>query len=108
MSGVLDTTVDLLRADDAHAGRARDDEGEAPPVMADAELLKIVFLNLLVNSAQAMKGQGEITITFRGRTASATIVVTIPVRASLQRFVAAFSRPSSRRNHEAPGLACRQ
>jgi two-component system sensor histidine kinase AtoS len=30
--------------------------------MADVELLKIVFVNLLINSAQAMKGQGDITI----------------------------------------------
>jgi hypothetical protein len=33
--------------------------GNVPPVMADAELLKIVFINLFVNSAQAMKGRGR-------------------------------------------------
>jgi two-component system sensor kinase FixL len=59
---VLITTVELLRADDAHAGVRVTMAGEAPPIMADVELLKIVFVNLLINSAQAMKGQGEITI----------------------------------------------
>ena len=43
-------------------GRPRATEGGAPPILADAELLKIVFLNLLINSTQAMKGQGEISI----------------------------------------------
>ena len=31
--------------------------------MADAELLKIVFINLFLNSAQAMKGQGQVAVT---------------------------------------------
>ena len=31
--------------------------------MADAELLKIVFVNLFVNSAQAMKGHGDVGVT---------------------------------------------
>jgi signal transduction histidine kinase len=30
--------------------------------MADAELLKIAFVNLLINGAQAMQGQGDIRI----------------------------------------------
>lgn len=35
----------------------------APPIMADAELLKIVFVNLLVNGAHAMQGQGVIRVS---------------------------------------------
>jgi len=59
---VLSMTIDLLRGDDAHAGVRVTMTGEAPPIMADVELLKIVFLNLLINSAQAMRGQGVITL----------------------------------------------
>jgi len=59
---VLSATIDLLRADDAHAGVRVTMAGGAPPIDADIELLKIVFLNLLINGAQAMKGQGAITI----------------------------------------------
>src|SRR5262249_36534563 len=59
---VVGTTISLFRADEAHGKVAVSTSGEAPPILADAELLKIVFLNLLINSAQAMKGQGEISI----------------------------------------------
>ena len=34
----------------------------APPIMADAELLKIAFANLLVNAAHAMEGEGAIRV----------------------------------------------
>ena len=59
---VLSATVDLLRGDDAHVGVRVTMAGEAPAILADVELLKIVFLNLLINSAQAMKEQGNIAI----------------------------------------------
>ena len=59
---VLSMTIDLLRGDDTHAGVRVTMTGDAPSIMADVELLKIVFLNLLINSAQAMKGHGLITI----------------------------------------------
>lgn len=36
--------------------------GSAPPVRADAEMLKIVFHNLLINSAHAMQGRGRIDV----------------------------------------------
>jgi signal transduction histidine kinase len=49
--------------------------GHAPPVMADAELLKIVFINLFVNSAQAMKGQGTITVSVTEADGACTVVV---------------------------------
>jgi PAS domain S-box-containing protein len=37
--------------------------GSCPTIMADAELLKIVFLNLLMNSAHAMRHQGAISVS---------------------------------------------
>jgi len=65
LADLVRTTADLLTGDPALKGVAIRVEGTAPPVMADAELLKIVFQNLLVNSAQAMQGQGEIRVTLQ-------------------------------------------
>jgi signal transduction histidine kinase len=39
-------------------------DGTSPLIMADVELLKIVFVNLLVNAAHAMKGRGTIRVSF--------------------------------------------
>lgn len=67
---VLSATIDLLRGDDTHASVGVTMVGDAPLIDADIELLKIVFLNLFINSAQAMKGRGDITVdvsTERGR-----------------------------------------
>jgi two-component system, LuxR family, sensor kinase FixL len=65
LAGLVRTTADLLTGDPALKGVAIQIDGDAPPVMADAELLKIVFQNLLVNSAQAMQGRGEIQVTLQ-------------------------------------------
>jgi len=63
LAALVRTTADLLGGDPALKGIAVRVEGGAPPVQADAELLKIVFQNLLVNGAQAMHGQGAIVVT---------------------------------------------
>lgn len=57
------TTADLLSADPALSGIRVEIEGSAPPILADPELLKIVFLNLLINGAHAMGGRGRIRVT---------------------------------------------
>ncbi|HJZ76048.1 MAG TPA: PAS domain S-box protein [Vicinamibacterales bacterium] len=57
------TTADLLTGDPALTRVAIQVEGHAAPVMADPELLKIAFQNLLVNGAQAMHGHGTIRVT---------------------------------------------
>jgi len=60
---LVSSTAGLL-ADDPNVGRVRVEiEGMAPPIMADAELLKIAFLNVLVNGAHAMEGQGVIRVS---------------------------------------------
>ncbi|MBI3047621.1 MAG: PAS domain S-box protein [Acidobacteria bacterium] len=59
---VVATTIELLRDDPAVAHVDIDVEGTSPPVLADPELLKIVFQNLLINSAQAMQGRGRIRV----------------------------------------------
>lgn len=72
---VLGTTAALLGQDGSYAGVNVVTTGYARPVMADAELLKIVFTNLLVNSAQAVKGQGTITISVAEADGACTVVV---------------------------------
>jgi PAS domain S-box-containing protein len=56
-------TADLLSGDPAFKSVRVTVEGSASPILADAELLKIVFVNLLVNGAQAMPGGGTIRVS---------------------------------------------
>jgi two-component system sensor kinase FixL len=63
VSELVALTAALL-ADDPTAANVRVQiEGAAPPIVADAELLKIVFVNLLVNGAHAMDGRGVIGVS---------------------------------------------
>ncbi len=75
VSRVLEGTAALLTQDAAHAGMQVTITGQSPPVMADAELLKIVFINLFVNSSQAMKGQGQVAVTVASGDGACVIVV---------------------------------
>jgi two-component system sensor kinase FixL len=54
--------ADLLRSDPLQAQVRVDVRGTTPPALADADLLQIVFQNLLLNSAQAMGGAGTIRV----------------------------------------------
>ena len=56
-------TADLLSGDPAFKSVRMIVEGSAPPILADPELLKIVFVNLLVNGAHAMPGGGTIQVS---------------------------------------------
>ena len=55
-------TASLLSRDPSLQDVQVEVEGSAPPVPADAEMLKIVFHNLLINGAHAMKGRGRIRV----------------------------------------------
>lgn len=55
-------TAEFLRSDPAFADVRVDVAVDASTVSADPELLKIVFLNVLLNSAQAMEGKGRISV----------------------------------------------
>jgi PAS domain S-box-containing protein len=57
------TTADLLGSDPALKDVSVRVDGTAPPILADPDLLKIVFVNLLVNGAHAMKGRGTIRVS---------------------------------------------
>ena len=59
---LVKTTVRLLSEDPALRNMDIDVEGAAPPVSVDPEMLRIVFQNLLINSAHAMHGKGRIQV----------------------------------------------
>jgi two-component system sensor kinase FixL len=57
------STADLLSGDPALKQVKVEVEGLSPRMFGDAELLKIVFLNVLVNGAHAMEGRGRIRVS---------------------------------------------
>jgi signal transduction histidine kinase len=60
LKSLLLTCIDLIKQDPAVSGVRVHIDGSAPTALADAELLKIVFHNLLINSAQAIGGRGDL------------------------------------------------
>ena len=58
VAALVRTTADLLSGDPALKGIAVEIGGSAPPILADAELLKIVFQNLLVNARRRCRAEG--------------------------------------------------
>jgi two-component system, LuxR family, sensor kinase FixL len=70
------TTIELLREDPAVKGVQVHVEGSAPVVQADAELLKIVFQNLLLNGAHAMDGRGELRVVIGASDTASSVTFT--------------------------------
>jgi signal transduction histidine kinase len=67
VSAVIEETVRLFRQDLSMAGVTVDVERSPALVTVDAQQLKLVLLNLLLNGAQAMRGRGRIIVrTTRG------------------------------------------
>ena len=61
---LVTSTAQLLREDPSLNAVHIEVQGSSPPVLADPGLLQIVFLNLMVNSAQAMRdGSGHIKVS---------------------------------------------
>ena len=63
IAALVAATAALLGSDPALSGVEVKFEGSDASVLGDADLLKIVFENLLVNGAQAMRGRGTIQVT---------------------------------------------
>jgi PAS domain S-box-containing protein len=63
LPALVAATADLLRRDPAFEHMAVEVAGSVPPVDVDPELLKIVFVNLLMNSAHATAGHGTIHVS---------------------------------------------
>ncbi len=63
LGALVAASAGLLGTDPALQGMRVELDGDCPPVEGDAELLKIVFFNLLLNAGHAMKGQGSIRVS---------------------------------------------
>jgi signal transduction histidine kinase len=59
---LVKATAGLLSQDPALQGVDVEIDGAAPPLSADPDMLRIVFQNLLINSAHAMNGKGRIRV----------------------------------------------
>jgi two-component system sensor kinase FixL len=59
---LITATAGLLKEDEGARHVDVEIAGHAPPVSVDGEMLKMVFHNLLINSAHAMHGQGTIRV----------------------------------------------
>jgi two-component system, LuxR family, sensor kinase FixL len=77
---LLKMVADLVRQDPALKELAVNVEGSSPSVLGDAELLKIITQNLLLNSAHAMDGRGavEVTVSVDGNGCTISVADTGP------------------------------
>jgi PAS domain S-box-containing protein len=67
LGSLLESTIALVHRDPAMAALAITVTGDTRvAARADAELLREVFLNLLINAGQAMEGRGEVQVTVGG------------------------------------------
>ncbi|MEO8259881.1 MAG: PAS domain S-box protein [Acidobacteriota bacterium] len=75
LAELLSVTGRLIREDAACRDVHVVVSGSCPSIMADVELLKIVFLNLFLNSAHAMRHEGAIRVSLTAEDASCRIAV---------------------------------
>jgi signal transduction histidine kinase len=62
VKSMLATIAALLKQDPGFRDLVVDIAGYAPPLHGDANLLTIVFQNLVINAAQAMQGRGAVRV----------------------------------------------
>jgi two-component system sensor kinase FixL len=67
LSSLLRITAAFLSADPGLSNLRFDIVGHCAPIDGDAEFLRIVFENLLLNAAQAMQGQGVVAVLLTAR-----------------------------------------
>jgi two-component system, LuxR family, sensor kinase FixL len=72
---IISTVIGFVRQDPAAHGVTIDVAGEAVTVEADAELLKLILQNLLLNATHAMHGKGAIRIAAAATGATCTITI---------------------------------
>jgi signal transduction histidine kinase len=67
------TTASLLTQDPSLRDVDIEVTGTAPPISADADMLRVVFQNLLINGAHAMQGKGAIRVAVEPRDSTCQI-----------------------------------
>jgi two-component system sensor histidine kinase PilS (NtrC family) len=76
LAPLVSSTADLLRQDPALSELAIEIQEAPVVVVGDAEMLKLVFHNLLLNSAQAMQGSGRIQVALQANASVGEITFT--------------------------------
>jgi signal transduction histidine kinase len=74
VDGII-VTASLVTQDPALKELSIDVHGSAPPLFADADMLRIVFQYLLINGAHAMGGRGPIQISVQSADSQCRIAV---------------------------------
>jgi two-component system sensor kinase FixL len=72
---IVETVVGLVGQDPGARGVPIDVDGDSPKIRADAELLKLILQNLLLNAVHAVQGKGRIRVEVRATDAICTIAV---------------------------------
>ena len=75
LAGLIESTAALLRRDPAHASLTVTVEGARPVVPLDADQMRTVFLNLLLNAAQASGANGRVAVTIAADDLAVTVAI---------------------------------
>ena len=75
LSEMMENTSALIRRDPTYASLSIDLSGGNPVVQADVEQLRTVFLNLLLNAAQATGASGRVRIAIAADDLAATVAI---------------------------------
>lgn len=75
LASLMESTAALLNKDPSHAAVDVVITGERPIVQADAEQLQTVFLNLLLNAAQASGSASDVRVTIAATPAEARVTI---------------------------------
>jgi two-component system, NtrC family, sensor kinase len=71
----LETTINMVRSELKYKVTLRKEYGEVPLTMCHPQQLNQVFINLLINAAQAIETQGEITVACQFENGSIFVAV---------------------------------
>jgi PAS domain S-box-containing protein len=75
LADLLESTAALLRKDPTHSSLQIEISGGNPIVQADIEQLRTVFLNLLLNAAQASGASGRLAVSIAADDLAATVSI---------------------------------
>jgi PAS domain S-box-containing protein len=75
LAEMIESTSALVRRDPAYASLSIDLSGGNPVVQADVEQLRTVFLNLLLNAAQATGASGRVRVAVAADDLAATVAI---------------------------------
>ena len=73
IASLVESTASFLHDDPALHSVEVEVDGQAPPVAADPDMLRLVFQNLIINSAHAMQGRGKIRVEISAMDATCQI-----------------------------------